>query len=163
MEIRGRIIQKMQPQSGTSAAGRAWKKQEYVLETFDQYPRKVVFTIFGDKVDQMAPTFDNAMSTGADVTVSFDLESRSFVGRDNVERWSTEVRPWKIENSAQVQAPYGDPMAQQYQQPAGFAPQQAAFAPQQPQYAAPQPAVPQFPQAAPQAAQAEQPTDDLPF
>jgi len=158
MEIRGRIIQKLTPQSGTSAAGRAWQKQEYVLETFDQFPRKVCMTLFGDKVTQFGPQFDNAMATSQDVTVSIDIESRSFVGRDNIERWSTEVRPWKIVDSASLAN------GQDYQavpQP-GFAPQYPAAAPQYP--AAPQqpaPAVPQFPTEQPAAA--PQATDDLPF
>lgn len=156
MEIRGRIIQALSQQSGTSAAGRAWKKQEFVLETFDQYPRKVVFTLFGDKVDQMAPQFVTFMQNGTDVTVSFDLESRSFMGRDGVERWSTEVRPWKIVESATVQAPYGDPAQQ-----AGFAPApQAPVAPVFQAAPAPQPAVPQFPASE---APAPQASDDLPF
>lgn len=154
MEIRGRIVQALALQSGTSAAGRAWKKQEFVLETFDQYPRKVVFTIFGDKVDQLAPQFATFMQNMTDVTVSIDIESRSFMGRDGVERWSTEVRPWKIVESATIQG-YDTPVQQGFAAPA--APQyQAAPAPQ---YQQPQPAVPQYPAEQPQA----QATDDLPF
>ena len=52
MEISGKIIAVLPLQSGTSKAGRAWKKQEYVLETQDTYPRKVKFDFFGDRVDQ---------------------------------------------------------------------------------------------------------------
>ena len=78
MEIKGRIIHVLPLQEGISKAGNAWKKQEYVLETEEQYPRKVCFNLFGDKVDQY-----------------FDLESREFNGR-----WYTDVRAWKIEKSA---------------------------------------------------------------
>lgn len=161
MEIRGRIIQALNLQSGTSAAGRAWKKQEFILETFDQFPRKVVFTVFGDKVDQMAPSFLDAMQKGMDVTVSFDLDSRSFMGRDGVERWSTEVRPWKIVETTSVQAPGYDGAQAGY----GAAPMQAqpqagfAAAPVQPAFT-PQPAVPQYEQTA---APAQGGADDLPF
>ena len=48
MEITGKII--ASPASavgGVSKAGNEWKKQEYVLETHDQYPKKVCFQIFG--------------------------------------------------------------------------------------------------------------------
>ena len=76
-------------QEGISKAGNAWKKQEYVLEAEEQYPRKVCFNLFGDKVDQYPAAI------GDDVTVSFDLESREFNGR-----WYTDVRAWKIEKSA---------------------------------------------------------------
>ena len=159
VNIRGRVIQALTPQSGTSAAGRAWKKQEFVLETFDQYPRKVVFTVFGDKVDQLAPTFVDAMQRSLDVTVSCDIESRAFTGRDGVERWSTEVRPWKIVESASIQTPGYDGQAAPMQQ----APiQPAAFAPAAGQYQQPAPAVPQYPVADLQSAPASA-TDDLPF
>lgn len=86
MEISGRIIQVLPLQSGTSKTGNAWKKQEYVLETKDNYPRKVKFDFFGDRVDQFP------LAVGDDVVVSFDLESREFNGR-----WYTDVRGWKAE------------------------------------------------------------------
>ena len=91
MEIKGRIIHVLPLQEGVSKAGNPWKKQEYVLETEEQYPRKVCFNLFGDKVDQYPAAI------GEDVVVSFDLESREFNGR-----WYTDVRAWKIEKSASV-------------------------------------------------------------
>lgn len=91
MEIKGRIIHVLPLQEGVSKAGNPWKKQEYVLETEEQYPRKVCFNLFGDKVDQYPAAI------GEDVVVSFDLESREFNGR-----WYTDVRAWKIEKSAPV-------------------------------------------------------------
>ena len=41
MEITGKIIQVLPEVGGVSKAGNEWKKQEYVLETHDQYPKKV--------------------------------------------------------------------------------------------------------------------------
>lgn len=90
MEIKGKIIQALPPQSGTAkATGNPWKKREYVLETPDTYPRKVCFSLFGERVDQYP------MNVGDDVTVSFDLESREYNGR-----WYTDVRAWKVEKGA---------------------------------------------------------------
>lgn len=86
MEISGRIIQVLPLQSGTSKAGNQWKKQEYVLETHDNYPKKVKFDFFGDKADQYP------LAVGEDVTISYDLESREFNGR-----WYTDVRAWKAD------------------------------------------------------------------
>lgn len=155
MEIRGRIVQVLPQASGVSRSGNNWRKQEYVLETFDQYPRKVLFNFFNNAIDQYP------LQVGEDIILSFDLESRSFMGRDGVERWSTDVRGWKVEKAdAQMAAPGYAPQQPMQQ---GFAPQQpvAGFAPQgAPAYAVPQPAVPQFPAAEPQAAAG---TDDLPF
>ena len=43
MEVTGKIIAVLPLQGGVSKAGNEWKKQEYVLETHDQYPKKVCF------------------------------------------------------------------------------------------------------------------------
>ena len=142
MEIQGRIIQVLPQASGVSKAGNNWRKQEYVLETKDQYPRKVVFNFFNNTIDQYP------LQIGDDIILSFDLESRSYVGRDGVERWSTDVRGFKAEK---VDAGMNT----------GFAPVAAPMAaPVAPQFQQPQPAVPQYPAAEPAAGAG---TDDLPF
>ncbi len=136
MELIGKIIQVLPLQSGTSKAGNAWKKQEYILETLGtQYPRKVCFNLFGDNVDKFP------MQVGQDVTVSIDIESREFNGR-----WYTDVRAWNVVNGVQVPG-VAAPAA-------GFAPAPApGFVPQQP--------VAQPVQSAPAAAPTT--ADDLPF
>lgn len=145
MEIQGKIVQVLPQASGVSKAGNNWRKQEYVLETKDQYPRKVVFNFFNNTIDQYP------LQLGDDIILSFDLESRSFVGRDGVERWSTDVRGYRAEKVDPNMAAAGFvPTVGQFQQPQ----------PAQPQFQQPQPAVPQFPQAEPAAPAG---TDDLPF
>ena len=94
MEIKGRIIHVMPLQSGIGqVSGKEWKKQEYVLETQEQYPRKVCFQVSGNRIEQYP------VSVGDEVVVSFDLESREAKGR-----WYTDVRAWKIEK-VQASAP----------------------------------------------------------
>lgn len=88
MEISGKIIHKLEPQGGTSKAGNQWKKQEYVLETQETYPKKVCFNFFNDKVDQYP------LNIGDEVTISFDIESREFNGR-----WYTDIRGYKAEKA----------------------------------------------------------------
>lgn len=146
MEIQGRIIQVLAAAGGTSKAGNAWRKQEYVLETTEQYPRKVVFNFFNNSIDQYP------LQVGDDIILTFSLESRSYVGRDGVERWSTEVRGLRADK---VDAVGFAPAAPQYQ----AAPQPMPA----PQYAAPQPAVPQYPTADSAVEPQPQGTDDLPF
>lgn len=92
MEIKGKIIQILPEQSGAGKNGQ-WRKQEYVIETDGQYPKKVCFNLWGEKIDQ------NPVKTGDMVTVFFDLESREFNGR-----WYTDVRGWKIESESVSQA-----------------------------------------------------------
>ena len=99
MDIKGKIIQKLDLQSGTSKAGNAWKKQEYVLETMDSFPRKVKFDFFGDRADQYP------LEVGDVITLSYDIESREFNGR-----WYTDIRGFKAvkedPNAAAAPAPY---------------------------------------------------------
>lgn len=154
MEIRGRIIQILPQASGVSRQGNNWRKQEYVLETFDQYPRKVLFNFFNNTIDQYP------LQQGDDIILSFDLESRSYVGRDGVERWSTDVRGWKVEKAdAAVNAPqYGAP-AQPAAGFAGFAAPAPAAAPA----AAPAQAAPAFPQFSAPAPAEPNAMEDMPF
>jgi hypothetical protein len=88
MEIIGKVTQLLAEQSGEGKNGR-WRKREYVIETGDQYPKKICFNLWGDKIDQFP------MKEGDNVTVSFDLESREFNGK-----WYTDVKAWKVENGA---------------------------------------------------------------
>ncbi|MDR1887043.1 MAG: DUF3127 domain-containing protein [Prevotellaceae bacterium] len=100
LELTGRIVQILDLQSGTSARG-DWKKQEFILETEEQYPRKICISLWGDRIGDIA-----GVQLGKEIlTVSFTLESREFNGR-----WYTDVRGWRIQRggAAPVQgAPTG--------------------------------------------------------
>jgi len=86
MEIVGKIIQVLPIQEGVGRNGNPWKVQPYVLETLDQYPRKVHFEVFGEDRIRMNPCAIDQL-----VTVSFDIESREFNGR-----WYTSIRAYRI-------------------------------------------------------------------
>ena len=53
MELTGKIIEILKEQKGESARGH-WRKQEYVLETGGQYPKKVCFMVWGEKISDFA-------------------------------------------------------------------------------------------------------------
>ncbi|MBR1996453.1 MAG: DUF3127 domain-containing protein [Paludibacteraceae bacterium] len=104
MEISGKIIQVLPEQGGVSkTSGKEWKLQAYVLETQEQYPRKVHFEVFGeDRIKANPCQLDDI------VTVSFDIESREFNGR-----WYTSIRAWKIQQGVvEAAAPQVVPVAQ---------------------------------------------------
>lgn len=46
MELQGKVIAVLEVRKGTSARG-PWESQDYVIETHDSYPRKMVFNLFG--------------------------------------------------------------------------------------------------------------------
>jgi hypothetical protein len=87
LDITGKIVQVLELQTGTSSKGE-WKKQEFILETEEQYPRKICISLWGDKIGDIAD-----IQTGRElITVSVVVESREFNGR-----WYTDVRAWKIQ------------------------------------------------------------------
>lgn len=107
MDIIGKVIQVLPLQQGTSArTGNPWTIKTFILETQENFPRKVAIEIFGDQRIQ-----DNPCELDQIVTVSFDLESREFNGR-----WYTSVRAWKVQQGAVAPqavaaAPVATPMA----------------------------------------------------
>jgi len=120
MEVVGKIIQVLPMQEGVGRNGNPWKLQGYVLETLDQYPRKVHFEVFGEDRIKMNPCEIDQL-----VTVSFDIESREFNGR-----WYTSIRAWKIQQGDTTQA--GVVPAAAPAQAAPAAPAAPAAAPMEP-------------------------------
>lgn len=104
MEVSGKIIQVLPEQGGVGkTSGKEWKLQAYVLETQEQYPKKVHFEVFGeDRIKANPCQLDDI------VTVSFDIESREFNGR-----WYTSVRAWRIQQGVveATAAPAAAPVA----------------------------------------------------
>lgn len=62
--------------SGTSKAGKDWRKGQYQLHTEGQYPKTVVMQAFGDKNLGW-----NDITPGSKVHVEFDIESREWNGK----------------------------------------------------------------------------------
>ena len=87
LEITGKLIQKMELQSGTSRTGNLWQKQEFVIETMEQFPKKICANLWGENTKIL-----ETLNMGAVITVSFALESREFNGK-----WYTDVRAWRID------------------------------------------------------------------
>jgi len=116
MEIVGKITQVLPLQEGVGRNGNPWKLQGYVLETIENYPRKVHFEVFGE--DRIK---NNPCAIDQIVTVSFDIESREFNGR-----WYTSIRAWKIQQGDMTQQPAAAPAAAPVAAPVAAAPAQPA-------------------------------------
>jgi len=118
MDLTGTIIQVMPAQSGTSnRTGNPWMSQEYVMEIPGQWPRHIVFRIFGeDRIKQFA-----LRQGEQNVTIQFDIDAHEYNGR-----WFNEVRCYNVLRSV-GQQPY-----QQQAQPSAVSPQpsQSPFPPQ---------------------------------
>lgn len=87
LKVKGTLIQVLKPESGESKSGKAWNKQEFVIETQEQFPKKVCFTLFGDKTSLI-----DGIADGSEIEVFFNLESREFNGK-----YFHNINCWKIE------------------------------------------------------------------
>lgn len=85
MQLTAKLVQLLPLQTGTGKNGE-WKKQDIIVETDGQYPKKVCISIWGDKIA------GNQLIIGNTLSISFDVESREYNSR-----WYTDVKAWKIE------------------------------------------------------------------
>ena len=102
MEVSGKVIQILPLQEGIGRNGNPWKVQTAILETQEQYPRKVCFEIFGE--DRIK---NNPFNVDDVITISFDIESREFNGR-----WYTSIRAYRVQQGVvDAAAPAAAPVA----------------------------------------------------
>lgn len=88
MQFTVKLSQVLPLQTGNGKNGE-WKKQDVIVETDGQYPKKVCVSIWGDKVSQ------HQLVPGTMLKIDFDVESREFNGR-----WYTDVKAWKVESAS---------------------------------------------------------------
>ena len=142
MELTGKIIAEFNERGGISSrTGNEWKAKSYVLEVPGEFPRKMVFDVFG--VDRLQ-AFN--IQIGEQLTVFFDIDAHEYNGR-----WFNDIRAFRIDRgqAAPAAAPEaGEALAANPE--AAPAAQAAASAPQVD-------AATTIPFEAPSA------TDDLPF
>ncbi len=96
MQLTAKLIQVLPLQSGQGKNGE-WKKQDIILETDGQYPKKVCVAIWGDRINNAQ------LQVGNNLTIDFDVESREFNGR-----WYTDVKAWRVEIAGATAAPTPD-------------------------------------------------------
>lgn len=116
MEIKGKIIAVLPPQSGTSqTSGKEWKVQSFVLETQnEQYPKKVCFEVFGE--DRLQ-AFNIQLNDVA--LVQFDIDAHEYKGR-----WYNSVRAFAYVKEQPQQQPAYSPAQQPVTAPL-FPPEQS--------------------------------------
>jgi len=101
MELTAKLVQVLPLQKGTGKTGNEWRKQDVIVETSGQYPKKVCISIWGDKINE------KVLQVGNMLNISFDVESREFNGR-----WYTDVKAWKVDAAGNVGSDnsYADPI-----------------------------------------------------
>ena len=102
MQLTAKLVQLLPLQTGTGKNGQ-WKKQDILVETEGQYPKKICVSIWGDKINE------SQLQIGSLLAISFDVESREYNGR-----WYTDVKAWKIEAAGAAKSENTLPDGQEY-------------------------------------------------
>ena len=89
MVLVGKAIAALPVKSGVSQrTGEQWQSREYVIETQEQYPKKICFEVFGiDKLKEF-----NIRNNDL-IKVHFDITAREYNGK-----WYNSIRAWKVEH-----------------------------------------------------------------
>lgn len=110
MEIKGKVVSKLDVQRGVSKAGKEWSKASIVIETEGQYPKKVMMDNL-KKADEF-----NAIPIGAVGVFQIEVESREYQGRwySSVSCWNWKLEDAQAQEQSQPQQQTQQAQAQQY-------------------------------------------------
>jgi hypothetical protein len=85
MQLTAKLIELLPLQTGTGKNGE-WKKQDIIVETDGQYPKKICISVWGDKIN------NSQLQIGNMLIIDFDIESRAYNSK-----WYTDLKAWKME------------------------------------------------------------------
>ncbi len=84
MNITGRFVQLLPEMKGEGKNG-PWSRQDFIIETEEQFPKKVCISVWNNKVNV------RDLLPGDPVSVEISVESREYNGR-----WYTDVKAWQL-------------------------------------------------------------------
>ena len=92
MEIQGKLIHVSESQK----VGDSNSKITFVIEYGNEYAKKAAFDLWNDKIEKLT-----GHSIGDDLTVSFNIDSRSFKRKDGTSGIITNLQAWRITGDKQ--------------------------------------------------------------
>jgi hypothetical protein len=87
MQLKAKLIELLPLQTGESKNG-TWKKQNVIVETEGEFPKKICISCWGSMADN-----EMLKEIGKTFVFSIDIESREFNNK-----WYTDVKAWKIDD-----------------------------------------------------------------
>lgn len=96
MEFKGKLTKKLEVESGTSKAGKDWKKQSIVINNGDPFNPEVCITFFGDEKISLL----KGLKKDEHITVHANVSSREHEGK-----YYHQIDGWKIDKEAAVVTP----------------------------------------------------------
>ncbi len=111
-DITGKVIAVLPTRTGTSAKGTQWSTQTFVLETQEQYPKKIAVDVMNENISRFN------VQTGELLTASIDIDAHEYNGRwfNNVKAWNVSrngaqqpVAPQSVQQAQMLQTQSADP------------------------------------------------------
>ena len=104
LAITGKLVKTLDVESGTSKAGKEWKKQSFVIDTGAQFNPEVCFSLFGE--DKIAMI--DGIQPGTEIEVSFNLSSREYNGKyyHNIDAWRINKTASSMSNESENTSPF---------------------------------------------------------
>ena len=90
MEVNGKVLSVLPAETGVSGGGKNWQKITFVLETEEQYPKKVALVVMSEKLIPVVKT----LTVGQKVTAHINIESREYQGK-----WFSNITAWRIDKA----------------------------------------------------------------
>tara|TARA_R100001198_G_scaffold70694_1_gene43026 strand:+ start:171 stop:494 length:324 start_codon:yes stop_codon:yes gene_type:complete len=85
MELKGKLVEMLEQEAGTSKSGKSWTSQTCIIDTGNEFNNIVAVKCMGeDKIKEM-----NKLNVGEYVSISCNVYSREYNGRyyNNIDGW----------------------------------------------------------------------------
>jgi len=102
MKLEGKLVKKLDIESGVSKAGKEWRKQSIVLNNGNDYNPEVCISFFGDeKIDMLS-----SLNTGDDLEVSVNVSSRAWNDKyfHSIDGWRVDIKGQGVPSNATLEA-----------------------------------------------------------
>ena len=90
LSIKGKLVKVLAEQTGINKSGLNWVKQDFVIETQEQYPKKVCISAIGEKLVPVV----KSLTLGQEIEVHINIESREYN-----EKWFSNINAWRIDKN----------------------------------------------------------------
>ena len=91
MEIKGKLIKKLETVKGTTKAGKEWQKQSFIFEQDDKFNTEICVDVFGDLTKDIKLKLFKDLKIGEQYKVFVNISSKEFNGR-----YYTNIGGWNV-------------------------------------------------------------------
>ena len=98
MEVKGKLVKKLEVESGISKSEKTWQKQTCIIDTGGEFNNEVAVSAFGDKMTQM-----NKLEVGMDVVILCNVYSREYKGK-----YYHNIDGYHFTSNSKAEAPVAD-------------------------------------------------------